>query len=122
MSTISEHLKNRAAVDNRYSLSEIFVDDFVSPGRRRYGLWKPAQIKSHPETALDDGTYDLYTVTIADIGRLDLIAWKYYNSVDWWWVIAYYNSIVNPLVDMVEGQVLRIPKKTYIIKAFESGA
>ena len=115
----SKHLENRSVIDNRYSLTPVFVDDSVAPGRRRYGLWVPALIKSLPESPLDDGTYHRYTISISDIGRLDLIAWKYYQEVSWWWVIAYYNSIANQLTDMVVGNLLIIPYKEIIAEAIE---
>ena len=119
MDTTAEYLKNRSPVDDRYSLTEIFIDDYVYPGRRRYGLWKPAALKSRPELTLDEGTYSRYTTTAADIGRMDLIAWKFYGEVSWWWVIALYNHISNPLTDMNIGDVLLIPYKELLTRAIE---
>jgi len=115
----AEFLKNRSAIDNRYSLTSVHIDDSVAPGRRRYGLWVPALIKSLPESPLDDGTYHRYTVASSDIGRLDLIAWRYYEEVSWWWVIAYYNSIKNQITDMSVGDLLVIPYKEIIAAAIE---
>lgn len=117
-----KYLDNRSAVDNRYTLTDIHIDDSVHPGRRRYGLWRPAAIVNQPELPLKEGEYDRFTVTSAMIGRIDTIAWIHYRDVSMWWVIAYYNSLRNPLEDMVVGQVLLIPKKEFIVRALEQGA
>ena len=114
-----DFLKNRSTIDNRYSLTDVHIDDYVSPGRRRYGLWKPAPLRPRPELPLLEGDYSKYTVTSADTGRIDLIAYRYYEQVTWWWVIATYNKIANPLTDMEVGQVLRIPKKEYVTQIME---
>ena len=119
MTVESVVLKNRSTIDNRYSLSEVFVDSFVRPGTRRYGLWKSPELRPRPELSLLEGTYKRYTVTASDIGRIDLIAWKFYRNVSWWWVIARYNSIENALTDLVIGQVLLIPNKELITQAIE---
>ena len=117
----SKFLENRSVVDNRYALTDVHVDDSVRPGVRRYGLWRVPAITNLPELPLKEGTYARYTVTETDIGRIDLIAWKHYRNVNWWWVIAYYNSITNPLTDLVIGQVLLIPDKALISSAIEQG-
>jgi len=52
-----------------------------------------------------------YRVTGSDIKRPDLISYKNYGSVKFWWIILLVNDISNPLVDMVEGQVIIIPNQ-----------
>jgi len=116
---ISEYLKNRSPIDNRYSLTDVHIDDSVSPGRRRYGLWKPPDFRSRSELPLEEGAYSRYTITKNDIGRIDLIAWKFYEEVSWWWVIALVNHITNPLTDLKIGDVLLIPRKDFVTQAIE---
>jgi hypothetical protein len=116
-----KHLEKRVVVDNRYALTDIHVDDFVGPGRRRYGLWKAPAIKTLPELPLSEGTYFRYTITAADIGRIDLIAWRHYQDVNLWWVIARCNGIANPFEDLVIGRVLLIPYKALVVQAIEQG-
>lgn len=58
-------------------------------------------------------------VSDANAGRLDLIAWEVYQSVDMWWVIGYYNGIVNPIFDLTPGKKLKIPSLTDIQFALE---
>ena len=117
--TSSDFLKNRAKIDNRYILTKVYVDDFVRPGKRRYGLWKYPDLTHRPELQLDEGTYQQYTVTASDIGRIDLIAWKFYQNVSWWWVIALVNRIQNVLTDISAGDVLIIPNKEYVTGIME---
>ena len=49
-----------------------------------------------------------YQVESGDKNRLDLIAYKYYNKANLWWVIALANDIRNPL-EIEVGEILRIP-------------
>ena len=46
------------------------------------------------------------------IGRLDLISYKFYQTVDLWWLIAQANDLLNINTDMYLGQILIIPELT----------
>jgi len=50
---------------------------------------------------------DIY-ITTSDTDRLDLLAFKYYNDVTMWWIIAHANKIKNGLFVSPNMQ-LRIP-------------
>lgn len=52
-----------------------------------------------------------YRVTSSDHMRPDIISYKVYGVVEFWWVICLVNSISSPLTDLVEGLVLTIPNK-----------
>lgn len=54
-----------------------------------------------------------YIVKASEEGRLDLISYKIYGTVDYWWVIAIANDIYFPL-DVKAGDVLLLPPKYYI--------
>ena len=58
------------------------------------------------EYSKDDAYHE---VTSGEEGRLDLIAFQYYNNPAFWWVIAEANDIVFPMRDVFAGLVLRIP-------------
>ena len=61
----------------------------------------------YPKIELDDS--DEYIIT--NIGdRLDLLASKYYNDVNLWWVIAQANHIGKGTLNIVPGTQLRIPQ------------
>lgn len=57
------------------------------------------------------------TVSIAEEGRLDIIANQYYNTPRFWWVIALANNIIDPF-DIPVGTTLRIPT---IISLYNKG-
>lgn len=105
----TEFLKSRASFDNRYRLAKVHQDDFVAPGRRRYGVWSP------PEIDMTD--YDLHLVTSIDVMRIDLIAYKWYGSSSLWWAICWVNEIENPF-EIQPGTVLKIPKVAAISQIF----
>lgn len=54
---------------------------------------------------------ELHTVNQEEENDLPLISYKFYETVELWWVIAQYNNIVNPLADVPVGLELRIPTK-----------
>jgi hypothetical protein len=105
---------------DRYKLTATAVDDFVRPGKLRRGCWVCPQLKTRPETPLTPEQYELYTVRQDDLGRLDRVAWQFYQDVTLWWAIAYYNSIANPLSDMVVGQAIMIPRKQFLLSLFDT--
>lgn len=64
---------------------------------------------------LEPGGEDIsYIVEDFYVGRLDLIASVFYNEPRWWWVIAQYNSILDPFGEIVSGRILLIPPKDRI--------
>lgn len=50
-----------------------------------------------------------YRVKEEDIMRLDLVSYKAYQTVDFWWLIGVVNKIENPLLDISVGDLLIIP-------------
>ena len=50
-----------------------------------------------------------YQTTDDDFMRPDLISYKTYGTVNYWWIILYVNDIESPLTDIVSGAVLTIP-------------
>jgi len=52
-----------------------------------------------------------YTVDPTTENRIDLISFKHYNTVSYWWAIAMANDLLDPF-DIPIGTVLRIPTIT----------
>lgn len=52
-----------------------------------------------------------YVVPLAEAGRLDLIAYRFYGYSSLWWLIAYANKISDPFDDALvyAGKILDIP-------------
>lgn len=42
-------------------------------------------------------------------GRPDMLGYVFYGDPGFWWIIAQYNSILDPFVELVEGTLLLIP-------------
>lgn len=66
-----------------------------------------------------DIPYVEYTITQDVSGRPDLIALRVYGDPSWWWVIATFNGIINPILEMVTGRRLYIPNYAAIDKLFK---
>ena len=52
-----------------------------------------------------------YRVTNQDIKRPDLISYKMYGTINYWWVICLANDIDSPLEDIAVGTLLKIPNQ-----------
>lgn len=62
---------------------------------------------------LPESEEDVYhTVTAAEEGRIDVISLIAYSNSKYWWIIALANNIIDPLNEIKEGTVLRIPTIT----------
>lgn len=81
---------------------------FSSNGVPFWGTWIPADIPFSPAD-------QYHVVSSLDVGRLDLIAYKFYQTPELWWVLAAVNEIFFPPEDMEEGDVLRIPDRSNLI-------
>lgn len=44
-------------------------------------------------------------------GRLDLISSVFYDEPRWWWVLAQYNNMTDPISETTEGRIIYIPAK-----------
>lgn len=74
-------------------------------------LWdRPAELEEMIQNA------DKYLVKASDVGRLDLIADRYYDDVRLWWVIAAVNNFMDPITDMHSGQQIYIPDSLSVSK------
>ena len=48
-------------------------------------------------------------------GRWDLISYKYYKSVNYWWLICIANDISDPFDAPLAGTIIRVPSLDYIM-------
>ena len=54
-----------------------------------------------------------HELTAYDVLRLDLVAYHYYINVEYWWIIAAANEILNPF-NLAIGTILRIPSDNVV--------
>lgn len=57
---------------------------------------------------------DSYMLSQSDAANLPGLAKKLLGDVGYWWVLALYNGILDPVSDLVPGRVLQIPSVTDI--------
>lgn len=87
---------NRLAFYNKNwnSRDEVFELDFLWSNMDKFEmLYEPAY----------------YRVISRDAMRPDLISYRMYGTVDYWWVVCLVNGIDNPLEDLKLGTLLKIP-------------
>jgi hypothetical protein len=52
--------------------------------------------------------------TVIDGDRVDLIAWRYFDRAEPWWVVCDDNDLFFPL-DLEPGTVLRLPSREHLL-------
>lgn len=59
--------------------------------------------------AREDDVY--HKLEVHEVGRLDKLSQKYYNTPMLWWVIAQANDIFDPFKEIPIGTLIRIPSR-----------
>lgn len=54
-----------------------------------------------------DCQYENYKIKYGD--SLDILALKFYNNPTYYWVIADFNNIIDPFLELPEGYYIKIP-------------
>ena len=62
-----------------------------------------------------DDADTMFTVDNSTMNRLDKISYKFYNSPNYWWIIAHANNIFDAFAEIPRGRILRIPPISSII-------
>ena len=89
----------------------------------RYGIYRQILTEDHDTyletinpTPVEESQQDIFhEVLREEENRLDIIANKYYNSPDLWWVIAMANNLIDPMY-VKPGTIVRIPPITSLFK------
>jgi hypothetical protein len=84
----------------------------LNEDRYHYILYQKPRI---PESSSDK----YHIVEPLEANRLDLIANKYYENSNLWWMIALANNIIDPSI-ILEGRLLRIPSQIDVLNAIQS--
>ena len=52
---------------------------------------------------------EYFTYRIKQSDTLDSLALKYYNNPTFWWIIAYFNNMLDSLEPLTVGSTIKIP-------------
>ncbi len=95
---------------NFYSLSRYKKKSIIYDSVVQYSTMYPEDM------AVKTDNYTSYIVKRSDCNRLDLIAHRFYGDASLFWVIAYYNNIMNPF-NIPVGMELKIPDRSALYKS-----
>lgn len=59
------------------------------------------------------GVYNQYMVNEGD--QWTTISFKFYNTIELWWVICKFNSIHDPTIDPIPGEIIKIPTENVLM-------
>ena len=83
-------------------------------GENTLGWWERSILTS----ASDDRKY---VIERKFEGRLDLIAALFLGEPRYWWIIAQYNSVLDPFDEIREGAIIYIPSSERVEAILSSG-
>lgn len=91
---------------NKNSYANLF--DVVNRGERSYfNLCRG--IRFNNVDKMDEGKYSSYVVVETD--SWPTISYKFYNTVELWWLICKFNNVKNPFTELTPGSVIKIPSE-----------
>ena len=64
-------------------------------------------------------SYNQYIVTAVTAYQLDLISYNFYGDESYWWLIAQFNRIFDPVNEIVPGKILLIPSPTQAMQLLQ---
>ena len=94
----SKHSKYNFSSTNRYRFDSVYSID----GDTFFGTYNIPDI---PNDSKD--TY--HQIKAGEEGRWDLISYKYYYTVNYWWIICLANDVSDPFESPSAGTLIRIP-------------
>jgi len=107
---MDNNYKQTSIKDNDFSssindIANIFKIYKDSDGNYYYNMLKNLNIKNLNNIPV--GYYDLYLVQNGD--NYNMISYKKYGTIEYWWLICKFNNIINPLEFPTEGIYLKLP-------------
>ena len=117
-------------VQSRVRDPDIFSEYLPSPDYSKYDFpfsnrYRPCKVYADKEKVFF-GTYEFFEIPISvndsyhqikpgEEGRWDLISYKYYQTVDYWWVITQANNVYDPFDSPEAGTIIRIPSLDFLV-------
>jgi hypothetical protein len=84
--------------DNRYLKLSVYEMD----NERLFEMWDVIDIPYFPGD-------QYHKISAGEEGRWDLLSYRYYRTVLYWWVVCLANNLSNPLIIIPAGETVRIP-------------
>ena len=97
---MKEILSNKTYKDYSYNCRYITVPEYFHNVDQKY-------VSGTTSHLIENNTYVYHTIKKNE--TLDSISLVYYNSPLYFWVIADFNKIQDPLIELTTGQKLKIP-------------
>lgn len=86
-----------------FSGRDLYLQKLVIDGIAQYDLG------SFDAEDYDFGKENLLTVRSVDRRRPDVLSYRAYGSMNYWWFLMWYNGICDVWNDLAENQVLKFP-------------
>lgn len=91
-------------------LSQFQILQILQNKEYYYNIWRNLILTEEQKSEMT--IYEIYVVKENDFW--ENISWEIYKTVYYWWVIAFFNDIINPFESLYVGQQLRILNIAYV--------
>lgn len=99
-----------SSITRTYNIIEIFNNK-----EKYYNIWNHYVIDG------DKGNYSYFDIyVVKEKSFWENISYEKYGTIDYWWIIAFFNDIRNPFESLHVGQKLRILKPEFIPMLLQS--
>lgn len=95
---------------NTTQLSQFQILQILQNKEYYFNIWRNLILTENEKRDL--ALYETYVVEENEFW--ENISWKLYGTVYYWWVLAFFNDIINPFESLYVGQTLRVLNSTYI--------
>ena len=111
MRTRKQDIKELNSVPlSKESMSNYFTVAVEDDGGYRYVVTRTVYVSG--SNVADSDLYNEYTVLNGD--HWTLISYKFYDTIDLWWLICKFNEINNPYEIPVAGTMIKIPTNEFV--------
>lgn len=93
---------------DKYSRTKYFKKNTVN------GIQEPDMLTNSLADFEFKREHKFHTIDSSDLQRPDLIAYRTYGKMNYWWIILKVNSIEDIWTDLKVGDVLKLPNPTDI--------
>jgi hypothetical protein len=92
---------------NMANLFNVYDEPKLGTNYKTYSINRSINFVNLDESSTDNvGVFLKYTTELMD--TLPLISYKFYGTIELWWLVAKVNNIVDPTIDLKIGTKIRV--------------
>ena len=107
---ISSEIGKNLFANSQMNMFHVLFD--IEHSEKILNIWRSYSLRNNITESIT--YYDYYNVDNND--WWDLISYRVYGDVQYWWIVALTNSVINPFEELETGAQLKILKMKYVFQ------